>query len=352
MSHDLDFIQDLLALEDLTGGIASMNVLVESDDVTSPGTLEWMLELEQRVNESGLSFVGNTNSLADLVMQSNEGRIPQDPQMTKQLLEQIPPLMRTNLVTNDFTAANVIINLREVPMDDYKMLQAKLMEYTQDRPETVETRVTGLSVVAIKVSHALTSGREKMTVIGIAFIFGALLLLFRLRVIRAVIAIVPIALITGWSSAVMYLMGIKYTPLTATLGALIIGIGVEFTILLMMRYYEERDKGEDPRGAMTTAITRIGRAIIASGLTVIGGFGALLIARDFRILTDFGTVTMINVFFALVSTLVVLPPLIVLVDRWRGRMSLSRQSSPDDLFGEGMERKEEESHAFQINGAG
>lgn len=56
------------------------------------------------------------------------------------------------------------------------------------------------------------------------------------------------------------------------------------------------------------------RAIIASGLTVIAGFGALLIARDFPVLQDFGVITMINVFFALASTLVVLPPLIVLID--------------------------------------
>jgi len=86
----------------------------------------------------------------------------------------------------------------------------------------------------------------------------------------------------------MFLLGIKYTPLTATLGALILGIGTEFTIPLMMRYYEERGKGKSPTEAMTTAITRIGRAIIASGFTVIGGFAALLIARDFPILDDFG----------------------------------------------------------------
>ena len=88
---------------------------------------------------------------------------------------------------------------------------------------------------------------------------------------------------------------------------------------MMMRYYEERSKGEGVVEAMTTAITRIGRAIIASGFTVIGGFGALLIALDFPIIQDFGIVTMINVFFALVSTLLVLSTLIVLVDRWRER---------------------------------
>jgi len=42
-----------------------------------------------------------------------------------------------------------------------------------------------------------------------------------------------------------------------------------------------------------------------------------LIAKDFSILRDFGIVTMVNVFFALVSTLFVLPTLIVWVDSQR-----------------------------------
>jgi predicted RND superfamily exporter protein len=64
-------------------------------------------------------------------------------------------------------------------------------------------------------------------------------------------------------------------------------------------------------------LNQVGRAIIASSFTVIGGFGALLIARDFIILRDFGIVTMINVLFALITTLFVLPTLIVWIDSWR-----------------------------------
>ena len=78
---------------------------------------------------------------------------------------------------------------------------------------------------------------------------------------------------------------------------------------------------------MTTAMTRIGRAIIASGLTVIGGFAALLIAKDFIILRDFGIVTLVDVFFALVSTLFVLPTLIVWFDSWRERRRLVKKQT-------------------------
>lgn len=63
------------------------------------------------------------------------------------------------------------------------------------------------------------------------------------------------------------------------------------------------------------ATQKIGKAILASGLTVIGGFSAL-IASNFPILHDFGVLTLIDMTLALLSTLVVLPPFIILVDRW------------------------------------
>jgi len=39
---------------------------------------------------------------------------------------------------------------------------------------------------------------------------------------------------------------------TATLGALIIGIGTEFTVLVMERFYEERKKGYQGMEAIQT----------------------------------------------------------------------------------------------------
>jgi predicted RND superfamily exporter protein len=121
----------------------------------------------------------------------------------------------------------------------------------------------------------------------------------------------------------MYLAGIKYNPLTVCLGAMIMGMGVEYTILYMMRYYEERGKGEMPATAMTTAMTKVGRAITASGVTTIGGFAALLAAGGFILVRDFGFVTMLAVLFGLVSALVVHPPMVVLVDSWLEKRRLA-----------------------------
>ena len=325
ISPDIPVIQDMMTLQNISGGFISANILIEADDVTQPATLEWMLQVESQIMSEQSEAVRSTTSIADIIS-GGGGQIPQDSAQIKTIIAALPPQMAGNLITSDHKAANIIVNLNG-DMGESRQLVETLKDYTDETPPGVNAAVTGMPVVGNKMFDALTGGRTEMTFIGIGMVFGGLLLLFRFRVLRALMATLPIALILGWSSGVMWVAGIKYTPLTATLSALIIGIGVEFTILLMMRYYEERENGEEPYVAMVTAMTKIGRAIVASGFTVIGGFGALLIAKDFIILRDFGIVTMINVGFALISTLFVLPSLIVWVDTWRERRHLRRSQA-------------------------
>jgi len=326
LSQDIEQVKTLNKLRDVAGGASSFNVLIESDNTDKsatlePTTLDWMLQLEQEILENQpTDEVTNARSIADLIVQANEGIMPSDWNQVEQILrEKIDPNISKNLisdVSDDYSACNMIIDIGDINDDQIADLKEQLdIHIAESNPPTeLEVSLTGGPVIGVKVIDAITGGRTQMTLIGVGFIFGGLLLLFRLRVIRAIMATLPIILIIGWSALSMYVMGIEFTPLTATLGALIMGIGVEFTILLMMRYYEERGNGESPSNAMATAMTKIGRAISVSAFTTIGGFAALLIAVDFPILQDFGVITMINVFFALVASLLVLPSIIVWID--------------------------------------
>jgi hypothetical protein len=278
--------------------------------------------VQNRIAANNSSLISGTESYASALNQITEimgEKMPNTSEDIKSSLLLVPLNLRANLVNSNFSAANIIVTTGNITGDQTPDLIAMLKDFTSDHPAGVEVTITGMPVMMRELEKGLSGGRMDMTLLGIAFIFGGLLLLFRFRILRVLMAVLPVALIIGWSSGIMYVTGIKYTPATAAMGALIIGIGTEFTILLMMRYYEERDKGEAPNEAMHTSITRIGRAIIASGLTVIGGFGALLTAHNFPVLKSFGLLTMIDVFLAIISTLVVLPALIVWIDSWRER---------------------------------
>ena len=167
-----------------------------------------------------------------------------------------------------------------------------------------------------------------MTYIGLFLVLGGLLVVYR-DWLKALVPIIPMFMVTGWSGLVMKSLNLDYTPMTATLGALILGIGCEYSILMMERYFEEKDEGASPLEAIHKTASSIGAALLASGATVVFGFAAL-IASPFPITSNFGTVTVIDILLVLVSTFTVFPPLIIVLDSWRekrkGTQALDKKS--------------------------
>jgi predicted RND superfamily exporter protein len=132
------------------------------------------------------------------------------------------------------------------------------------------------------------------------------------------VPLVPIALATGWSALVLFLLGVPLNPLSATLGALVIAISTEFSVLLTARYREERAAGHAPEAALRRTYRSTGAAVVASGATAIAGF-AVLGFSDVQMLEDFGRVTVIDLSVSLLGVLAVLPAVLVLAERRAGR---------------------------------
>jgi len=82
------------------------------------------------------------------------------------------------------------------------------------------------------------------------------------------------------------------------MGKILILIGV----IIASRYEEEKSSGETPRRALITAVSRMGRAIVTTGITTLGGFG-VLIASNFILIRDFGIATVIGIFLCLAARL-------------------------------------------------
>jgi predicted RND superfamily exporter protein len=126
--------------------------------------------------------------------------------------------------------------------------------------------------------------------------------------------------------------------MSATLGALVIAIATEFSVLLAGRYEEERRGGLSVGDALRGAYARTGTAVAASGLTAIAGF-AVLAASDIPMVRDFGLVTVLDLAVALASVLFVLPGALVwaesgfapfgaLAARLRARRGRPRTATP------------------------
>lgn len=312
---DMQALQDLNKLNRITGGSDQLNIIIKAEDILDPGVVQWMVDFGYVAEESH-SHIKSSDSIGSFIY-SIYGSIPSD----KYTILTVTGTMPSIVIDQYIEGGNLgVLNLNLEEGLKTKELASLIDSVESDLlwyepPPGVSVTITGPKVATTSVIDALTSGRTTMHHLGIAIIFGGMLLVFR-DWLKTVATILPIVMVTGWLGGVMHLLGMEYNPLTATLGALAIGIGAEFTILMLERYFEEREKGMDPFEAMETAASRIGQAILASGFTVIFGFSALIIS-SFPMIRDFGIVTVIAVAFSLFSTIVVLPPIMVNLDKWR-----------------------------------
>ena len=102
--------------------------------------------------------------------------------------------------------------------------------------------------------------------------------------------------------------------MSVTLGALVIAISTEFSVLLSERFRAEREAGHAPAAALERTYRSTGAAVLASGATAIAGF-AVLVVSDIRMLRDFGLVTVVDLTVALAGVMLVLPAVLLLAER-------------------------------------
>lgn len=339
--QDLPALIDLIHLSDITGGEEQLNIIIKTDNVADPDVLKWMDEFSTHEVESRNNVYG-AESMASVVKAMNGGVIPESESDIRLLYEQMPDQQKDLFMYGEnmlLLNLNIGDAMGSLGMEGIEVLTDIVREdmLWMSPPPGMTATITGSNVVFIEVIGALTSGRIFMTYLGLGMVFGGLLLIYR-DLLKALVPVVTMFMVVGWSGGLMYALGMEYTPMTATLGALILGVGSEYAVLMMERYFEEKDKGATPEEAMTEAGVKIGKAIVTSGLTTLFGFCAL-IASDFVIISSFGMITVIDVALALFATFVVFPPVMVLLDNFREKRN-PQKIAPDRSFDDNIKNTE------------
>lgn len=317
--QDMPALMDLQHMGDIMGGTDELNLIIKVEDTANPDVLKWMDQFSEHEVE-GRKHIYSASSIVSLVKEKNGGTIPDTSQEVENIYAEIPEWQKErymygkNMLLLNFNIGNAVADIKVTGIQELTDIVKQDMQWMPAPPGTTVT-ITGNNVVFTEVITALTSGRVAMTFLGLGLVLMGLFAVYR-DWLKAIVPIIPMVIVIGWSGGVMYYLNIEYTPMTATLGALILGVGSEYAILMMERYFEEKEAGATPMEAIHMTSSKIGTAIIASGATTVFGFLAL-VASPFPMISNFGKVTVIDVLLALLATFVVFPPLIVILDTWR-----------------------------------
>lgn len=316
--QQLSAVRDLSALQRETGVAGEVDVLVEGD-LTDPKVVAWMRDYQ---NEVLLRHGYNAQrgcaggALCPALSLPDLFRTPERTATREQvvaLLDALPPYFSQAAITRDRRTAVLAFGISLQSLERQRAV-IEDMRARLDPPEGVRATVAGLPVLAADAHHALSDPLRRLlfAFAGLAAVALALLCVYRSWT-RAWVPLVPIALATGWSALVLWLLAVPLNPMSAALSALVVAISTEFSVLLAARYHAERSAGLDAGEALARTYASTGTAVLISGVTAIAGF-AVLIASDIAMLRDFGLVTVVDLAVSLLGVLVVLPAALVLAE--------------------------------------
>jgi len=351
---NLAALKDLKELEKETGISGDVNVTVKADDPTSPAVISWAQGFQQRVLARH-GFSGANPSCADAQIcpalsltdffggasSASSGSSAASTQSVGDvhaLVQALPCFISQIVISHrgpcDPTAgttpigdtADIAFGIRVQPLSDQQNLIDDIRSQINppdgpSPPPGTTVELAGLPVLAAEANTDLSQSRWWLPLVGLLAVGVVLALIYR-SVRRAVIPLIPVVMATGWSGLVVAALGISLNPMSATLGALVIAIATEFSVILSARYASERTAGHSVGEALRRTYLRTGAAVLASGVTAIAGFAVLAIAglpllddigliSVAPVLRDFGLVTVADLLVALAGVMLVLPAAVV-----------------------------------------
>ena len=159
------------------------------------------------------------------------------------------------------------------------------------------------------------STKTLYTSLPIAVVAATLLLALTMRSVKyAVVTVIPVILVVVWLYGIMYALGFALNFVTAMIGAISIGVGIDYSIHMTQRYREELKTTSDPIEAIKIASRGTGLALVSSAASSIVGFVIMGMA-PMPMFASFGQLTAIMIFLSLLASLVVLPSMLILVSK-------------------------------------
>ena len=189
-----------------------------------------------------------------------------------------------------------------------------LEEALEPLRDTDSIEFAGLTGSPLTREASLTAATRALNIslpVAIAGCF-VLLALWARSVRYALVTVVPIALVVSWLYAFIYLAGFHLNFVTATVAAVSIGVGIDYSIHVTQRFRQELARQPSTEEALRVTAAGTGVALVGSAASSVIGFAVMGFA-PMPLFSAYGIITAAMILMAAVAALLVLPSLLLLV---------------------------------------
>ena len=248
----------------LTGEIAAAN---PEAVLLNPQIAGELLQTERELES--VSGIQTAFSIFDLIKGINhtttgQDIYPQNPALIQELLSQLGADQESWVSEDGF---RVMIRTQDFTNDDIRELDSFVEENDSFRV------ITGLPVLFDEMNELVVDSQVQS--LGLALVVIFLMLWITLRRFTAALAgLVPIAITIVAILGMLSLTGFNLNIMTATLSAIAIGIGIDYSIHLLSSIYYYRKLGSERGEDVIKALSTVSRPILANALGLIAGYSA------------------------------------------------------------------------------
>ncbi|MGR9046769.1 MAG: MMPL family transporter [Gammaproteobacteria bacterium] len=189
----------------------------------------------------------------------------------------------------------------------------------------VSIRLTGEIVLEHDELVSVTYSAELASVFSFILVFLALLIGLRsikLTLNTLIVLLMGLLLTAGFAALAIGHLNI----ISVAFAVLYIGIGVDYSVQLCLRYRELLQNKTSRAQALSTAVRKVGPSIALCALTTSAGFFAF-IPTAYKGVSELGIISGTGIFISLLITLTVLPAQLKLFG-----LKTERSTASDDLF--------------------
>ncbi|MDY6777879.1 MAG: MMPL family transporter, partial [Candidatus Nanohaloarchaea archaeon] len=314
LPDDLPPIKAKNIMEERFGSTESIIILFETKD--SPKEPSYVSDIRDPRVIRSLSFLSEELNREPIVdsTRSIAGMFDAQPDSKQQVIQRLSRSRRGSLVNRDYTATIMFVTLSAEMTEENVREAVRVIRQNLDETPMypgMKVRITGNPVIRNDISNVIVG--DSVRTIALA----SLVILFLLVVARGrmygPVTFMPLFIGLIWTLGFMGHVGIPLSFATIALGAMILGLGVEYGSFITERVVEEMER-EGLEQGISTALPNTGSAIVGSALTDGIGFLALLLA-SFSFIRTLGISLALGELLTVTSALVMTPAMIVLFRR-------------------------------------
>jgi predicted RND superfamily exporter protein len=279
----------------------------EIDDIREPKVINSIIEIEKRLNKrTDIKYIQSVGS----VFVYSGAEVPDSKEAVIFILDQMPGSER--FFNRDYTATIMLVSTEAVNSDEKtREVVTKINEdiASAGTPSDIKITVTGVAPLRSDIMTLLLQDTVFTTIVAALLILIIIFVLEYFAVMPTVQIFWPIVVGVIWTYGLMGWLGIPLNIITATVGAMLIGLDVEYGTFMVRRISEEWNKRKSAEEGIVVAVPAIGRAIIGSGGAMIIGFGVLAVS-SLPLIQHLGIVLSLGIFFRLLMSVFINPAVI------------------------------------------